>query len=141
MGNSGNLIQRLPRKFIKTITFVNGAGTGAIGTVALFTVVGSIFIERLTARCLTSLAGATATVEVGVAGNTAGLIALTTGTDIDDGDWWHDAGPEVGIGTPILNRSVEGNIIITVATANLTAGAIEFEGFYYPISADGNLAE
>ena len=66
----------------KAITYV-AATTGKQGTANLFTVTGTVAL-RIFAVCSTDLAGAGATIEVGVAGSTAGLIAQTTATDIDE---------------------------------------------------------
>lgn len=134
------LASRRPRRLIKQITFDGAAGSGAVGTIAVATVTGAIRIENLTARCLTSLVGATATVEMGVAGNTAALIAQTTAEDIDDGEFWSDATPEAGVGTPVSAKQVEGNIIITVGTAAVTAGVLEIDMTFYPASPDGHAA-
>ena len=88
------------------------------------------------------LAGATATVEVGVTGNTAAIIAQTTATDIDNGDVWRDATPAVGaeaLNDPIFIADGK-DVILTVATANVTAGVVRFYCVWYPISADGAVA-
>ena len=133
-------LKNYPRVARKTVTLSAVAGQGAVGTVALFTVQGSVVIERITALCTTLLTGATATVEVGVAGNTAALIAQTTGTDIDASEFWQDATPEAGVSPAIVEKNVKGNIILTVATADVTAGVIEFVVFWRPLSTDGSLA-
>lgn len=110
-------------------------GTGNPAT--LFTVTGLILVA-LWARCSTDLAGATATLEVGVTGDTASLIAQTTATDIDDGDKWVDSTPSAVQPLPAM-QLVSGDIIQTVATANITAGALAYELFWRPYSSDGNL--
>ena len=121
---------RVPKKVTKTVTFDGGSGSGAVGTVAIFTVTGGVWLQHMSVRCTTDLAGATATVEMGVSGNTASLVAQTTATDIDDGDWWHDATPEVGVSAPLADKSLEGNVIITVATAAVSAGVLEIVAYY-----------
>ena len=95
----------------KSITFDGGTtndigdfnGTGNTGN--LFTVTGRVALTIL-AVCTTSLVGASATVEVGTALSTAGLIAQTTGTNIDVNEIWHDATPdasvELRVVTPVL---------------------------------------
>jgi len=132
--------RRIPKKFTKTITFTGAAGLGAQGTVAVGTVTGSILIEHMAIRCNTNLAGASATVELGTAANTAALVAQTTGTDIDDGEFWKDSSPEAGVSDAITNKVVEGDIIITVGTADVTAGVLEIVAYWKPLSEDGNLA-
>ena len=130
----------------KTITF-DGGTTNAIGDfdgtgnpVTLFTVTG--FVElKIYAVCTTSLTGASSTVEVGTSTNTAGLIAQTTATDIDVGEIWHDASPDSSVepATVAPSELVNGNIILTVGTANTTAGVIDFYVVWRPISPDGNV--
>lgn len=137
---TANFLRRIPRRFKKTVTFDGGAGSGAVGTVAIATVTGSVLLNYLTARCLTNLAGATATVELGVAGNTAALIAQATATDIDAGKFWHDATPEVGVSNAVINKSLVGNVILTVATAAVSAGVLEIVMLWTPLSDDGDVA-
>lgn len=111
----------------------DSAGTG--NPYALFTVSGIVEM-RIFGICNTLLAGATATLEVGVAGNTAGLIAQTTATDIDANEIWLSATPGVlvqafGAHPFIVNNA---SIIETVGTADITAGQIDYYCIYRPIS-------
>ncbi len=126
----------------KTKTFSNAAGSGAIGTVDLFTVTGTVLM-KLFGICTTNMAGATATIEVGVAANTAGLIAQSTATDLIAGEVWLDATPTTKIEAySNATQFIVGNsptVILTVATANLTAGVIEFYCIYQPISASAQV--
>lgn len=119
-------------KLESTWTFV-AATTGAVGAHTLFTATGNCLVTVF-AVCDTSLTGS-GTVEVGVAGNTAALIAQTTGTDIDDGDIWVSATPGVGVqalpGTFILNDGAD--IILTIGTDTITAGVIDFYCLYRPL--------
>jgi hypothetical protein len=125
-----------PKVFRKTLTFAAGAGTGNIGTVAVATMTGSIFIQEIGAICTTSLtADGAATIEMGVANDTACLLAQATATTLDAGMAWA-ATPDEGIPTAV-NLTVTGNIIITVATANLTAGVITVVCYYKPMTYDG----
>lgn len=129
-----------------TATFAGGtsngrgdsAGTGNPAT--LFTVTGDVLVYIL-AKCTTLLAGATATLEVGVTGNTAALIAQTTATDIDAGEVWRDTGPAVGAET--INGAfmiVDGlDIIETTGTADITAGGLTYYCMWYPLSSDGDV--
>lgn len=132
--------RRIPKRFIKTITFDGAAGNGAVGTVPVGTVTGSVLITQAAIRCKTDLAGATATVALGTAANTTGLVTTTTGTDIDSGEFWQDATPEAGISPAIVDKAVTGNLIITVGTAAVTAGVLEIVIYYLPLSDDGNIA-
>ncbi len=123
---SGGIVVR------KSVTLQDAAGEGAIGTVAVFTVSGRCRV-RISAYCATDLTGASATIELGVAGGTALLIAQTTATDLDAGEFWSDATPAIVEGAQgFMNAALP--IIITVATAAVTAGVIEFTCEYEPIS-------
>lgn len=126
----------------KTVAFSGAAGNGAVGAVNLFTVTGSVLIRRITARCTEDLAGATATLALGVTGSTALFIAATTATDIDTGEFWLSTTPAAtGLALPaaLQNIVVDADIILTVATANITDGTIEFTVEWTPLSSDGNL--
>jgi len=109
--------------------------TGTAAAHTLFTVTGNCLVTVF-GVCDTNLAGAGATLEVGVAGNTPGLIAQTTGTDIDDGDIWVDATPGVGVeALPSMQIVNDGaDIILTIGTAAVTAGKIDFYCLYRPLS-------
>lgn len=128
----------------KSVTFAGGT-TNAIGDfdgtgnpATLFTVTGDVMVV-IWGVCSTDIAGANATIEVGVTGNTPALIAQTTGTDLDAGEVWRDATPALGAET--LNDPIfiaDGlDIILTVGTANATGGVIRFYCVWYPISATG----
>lgn len=130
----------------KTVTF-DGGTTNAAGDfdgtgnpVTLFTVTGPCLV-RILARCTTNLAGASATLEVGTALTTAGLIAQSTATDIDANEIWHDATPDasVELSSVLTQKIVTQNIIATVATANITAGVIEFTCLWYPLTEASNI--
>ena len=115
--------------------------TGTGNPATLFTVTGSVLAEVF-GVVGTSLGGATATVAVGVAGNTGAVIATTTATDLDAGMGWDDNGPALGeqhvIGTAvILGAGLD--IIQTVATADVTSGQITYYCFWRPLSSDGNV--
>lgn len=130
----------------KTVTFAGGTtndmgdydGTGNPYT--LFTVTGTVLL-RLLAKCTTNLAGATATLEVGTALSTAGLIAQSTATDIDANEIWHDTTPDSSIeATSVLaQKIVSQNILQRVGTANITSGVIEYTAIYYPLSAGASV--
>lgn len=114
---------------------------GAQGALTLFTVTGTVFAQVF-GVCQTDLAGAGATVEVGISGNTAALIAQTTGTDVDQYMTWQDATPEDNPGAVDLTaRSFVltngADVIYTIGTADLTAGVIDFYCLWAPLSSDG----
>jgi hypothetical protein len=119
--------------------------TGAQGAYTIFTVTGDIYIEQIYGLCQVTLTSAGApTIELGIAGNTAVLVAQTAGLDLDQYELWQDATPETNPGVVILlGRSwVLANgadIILTIGTADLTAGDIDFHCTWRPLSLDGNL--
>lgn len=124
----------------KTLTF-DGSTVGDVGTDALFTVTGDVAV-CIFGQCTSDLtdSGGTATLEVGISGNTAALIAQTTATGIDAGEVWLDnaaATVETLPSTKLLKRSA--SIIATTATEAITGGAIVFYCFWYPLSSDGNV--
>jgi len=114
-------------------------GTGNPHT--LFTVSGPVLIEVI-GYCTADLTGASATVEVGVAGSTAALIAQTTATAIDAGEIWHDATPDAKLeaSTVMVQQLVNDlDIIQTVGTANVTGGSIDYVAYWYPLSPDASV--
>jgi len=136
-----DLIQRVPKLFLQELTFTGATGepgdTGGAYTVA--TVTGQVLITHLSAFCTTLLAGGSATVELGTANNTAELIAQTTATDIDANEFWLSATPEVEATNAIVNKLVGADIILTTATADVTAGVIKVAMLWTPLSEGGNL--
>lgn len=132
----------------KTMTLAGGTtndpgdynGTGNPAT--LFTVTGDVLLT-IFAVCNTDLAGASATISVGATGNTAAIIPVTTATDIDDGDVWVDTVPGVGVqalpSASIFAVNDGADIIQTVATADITAGVIEYYCLWRPLSSDGKV--
>lgn len=70
----------------KAITYI-GATTGAIGATTLFTVTGVVGVRLLAVVSGVDITGA-GLIEAGVAGNTAALLAQTTGTTLDVGEIW-----------------------------------------------------
>lgn len=122
----------------KSITYVSST-TGAQGASTLFTVTGDV-IARIFAKCTVDLTGANATLEVGISGNTAALIAQTTGTTIDAGEVWYGTNPPtVGVlpGQFVLVSGTD--VIQTIATANVTAGVLTYYCLWFPISSDGSV--
>ena len=117
-----------------------GEYDGAGNPATLFTVTGTCLV-RILAKCTTTLTGASATLEVGTALDTDGLIANTTGTDIDVNEIWHDASPDNSIEAPtvLAQKIVSDNIIQTVATADVTAGVIEYTAIWYPLTPDSSV--
>jgi len=126
----------------KSQTFSNVAGSGAIGTVALFTVTGVVYASVF-GFCNTDLVGA-ATLEIGVTGSTALLTAqLADATTLDAGELYADATAttfKAMSDTVPPKAIVTTNIFATVGGANITAGQVDFYCIWTPISSDGNVS-
>lgn len=128
-------------KLESTWTFVAGT-TGAVGAHTLFTVTGNVLLTIFGVCDTTLTSGGAATIEVGVTGNTAALIAQGTGTSLADGEIWVDGTlTRVGVGAvPAMQVLNDGNdVILTIGTATLTAGAIDFYCLWRPLSSDADV--
>jgi hypothetical protein len=115
--------------------------TGATGAHTLFTVTGD-WLVSVFGICNTNLAGA-ATIEVGVANNTAGLLAqIADAENLDDGDIWVDGTPAVGVeaipATFVLNDGAD--IILTIASTAVTAGQVDFYLTGRPLESDSSIS-
>ena len=143
-----------PYRTKRTITFAGattnawGHDGGALDGAAIFTVTGLVF-AKLIAVCTTSLTGALATAEVGITGSTAIFMPTETATDIDAGQiWLNDAanatyaiiGEEQAAADNLPEYALCGNnIILTVGTANIEAGVLDFYCLWKPISDDASI--
>lgn len=125
----------------KTITYAAGT-TGATGATTLFTVTG-VVVATVFAHCTDDLtSGGAATIEVGIAGNTAAIIAQTTATTIDANEIWDDASPATI--EALANNSekiIAGgtDIIQTIGTTTITGGTLTYYCLWTPVSSDGNV--
>lgn len=138
-----NIAKVVPTAFIGATANGRGDKDGTGTPLTLFKVTGDVLV-RIFGVCTTDLAGATGTVQVGVVGNTAALIALTTATDIDADKIWSDASPTLGVDTlaSVLGPYIIVNgqdIIETVATADITSGNIYYICLWKALSPDGNV--
>ncbi len=138
-GQPVNLLKRIVRNFIKTVTF-DGTTWGDVGTDTIATVTGRVLLTHMSVYCTTSLTSSGGTLELGSPDNTPSLIALTTASDIDSADFWRDATPEVDVVGATTDMLIAANITLTTATAIVSAGVLEFVFLWLPISSDGNLA-
>jgi len=143
-GHGRALYSPLPFPVHKNMVFDGGTADdpgdydGAGNPATLFTVTGDVLLYIM-ALCKTSLAGA-ATLEVGLAGNTAVLLAqIANTTNLDKNMNWLDATPAIGEGQAPVFHPISGglDVIQTVGTANITAGEIDYYGFWRPLSSNG----
>jgi len=137
-----------PLRCEKLVTFAGGTtgawgdDGGALDGAAIFTVTGTVRM-RLIGICETNVAGA-GTIEIGVTGGTATLIAqVADATDIDAGNIWHDATTDAFVElSSVATEKIVANgldVLLTVTTANLTSGAIRFICSWYPLSAGASV--
>jgi len=109
----------------KAITY-SALTTGAIATTNLFTITGTVAL-RIFAVCSVLLdSDGASTIEVGIAGATAGLIAQTTATTIDADEIWIDATPAKIETLPSLSILNGQTIIQTIATETIKAGVLTY---------------
>jgi len=134
------LLTRVPKHYLKTITFDGAAGSGAVGSVNVATVTGRILLLEASLHCTTALAGG-GSISFGVTGNTAALIASTTGTDIDAGEFWADTTPEAAVSDAIVNKNISADMLFTIITDTITAGVIEVSLFWLPYSNGAKVGE
>ena len=122
-------------------TFVNTT-TGAQGSHTLFTVTGDVLVT-IFGSCTTNMTGSTADFEVGVTGNTAGLIAQIADVEtLDAGDIYQDATPEVGTVALPSSRIIVGglDILLKITSVTITAGVIDWYCLWRPLSEGANIS-
>ncbi|MBX3498108.1 MAG: hypothetical protein KF889_01590 [Alphaproteobacteria bacterium] len=122
----------------------HGDHDGTADPYTLFTVTGDVMISDFFGVCNTAVVSAsdTGTLEVGVAGNTAKIIAQTTagsGT-IAAGDVITDAGSEAGVDVNAHSGAKHyiangADIIETLATNNFNSGQIDWYCVWAPVEA------
>ena len=141
MAAGKNLLSRVPNHFVQTIVFDGTSGLGLVNVaVTVARVTGRVLVTNMGIYCSTSLAGATATISLGTAGQTAAIIAATTATDIDSGDWWQDMSPAQQTDTAIKDTLLDaGGLQYEPLVADITGGTLNLYLFWLPLSIDGNL--
>ncbi|MBI4637687.1 MAG: hypothetical protein HY727_15220 [Candidatus Rokubacteria bacterium] len=131
-----------PYRASKSLAFTGAANLGAVGNVPLFTVTGEVLIVAFVPFCTVDLAGAGATLALGVTNATALFIAATTATDIDLGEFWVDTTPDpngVALPAALKDIAITDHIVGTVAVAAITAGTIRWDCYWIPLSSDGKV--
>lgn len=141
MAAGKSLLSRVPNHFVQDITFTGASGLGLVNvSVSVARVTGEVLITNMGIYCVTSLAGASATISLGSAGNTAAIIAATTATDIDSGDWWTDTTPAQQTATAIKDTLLDaGGLQYEPLTATISGGRLRLMLFWLPLSTDGQL--
>jgi len=131
----------------KSITF-DGATVNAIGDhdgtgdpATVFTVTGQVIVKIIPVCTTTLTFDADATIELGIAGATAVIVALTdlTVEGLAAEEIWHDTTPDAEIeASSVVPEHVitdSNDVILTVATANVLTGVIAFYALWRPLSA------
>lgn len=122
----------------KAITYA-AATTGAASSKTIFTVTGLVRV-RIFAVCTPTLtSGGSATINVGTAITSGGLIASITATNLATGEIWHDATPDasVELDTVSAAKLVSQDIKETIGTTTITGGSIKYTVLWQPVSDDG----
>lgn len=124
----------------KTLTFSGQTP----GTINLFMCQGTNVV-RIVCVCTTTVTVTGApTLEVGVSGATAAIIAQTTADLLAEGEIWHDVTPDATIEAMSTMRdfiTADSNAIaLTITTAtSVDEGVLEFYCLWSPLSADGSV--
>lgn len=143
------VLSKNPRVVSKTISAAASQLTTGLSPVTLFNVEGDV-LARVWATVQTGIAstGATGTIAIGVTGNTGAFLAATTadGTNFPAGSVWAgDTSPtvkaEVFSGAALNWCPIAGgaDIIATIATNSMTAGAIKFYCQFIPLDATASV--
>lgn len=116
---------------------------GSQGLHRIYTLTGDVLVS-IFGVCRQTLLGATATIEVGVAGDNDVIIPVTTATNLTNYEIWYDASPtatveayEMAANTIVVSNGR--NIELYIGTADLTQGSIDFYCFWSPLASDGNV--
>lgn len=113
-------------------------GTGNPAT--LFTVTGEVLVQIFATVQTALVSAGGGTIEVGIAGNTAALIAQSAAADLLINTVWIDTTPGTVQALPSAQVLTNGtDIIQTIATANVTAGVMTYYALWVPLSSTGNL--
>ena len=121
----------------KVITYT-ALTTGAVGLTTLFTVTGTVAVRVFAVCSGVDLTGS-GTLEVGISGNTAAIVAQTAATAIDVGEIWYGTNPPT-VGVMPSQLILAGtDIIQTIATNTVTAGTLTYYCLWYPITRNGNV--
>ena len=139
--------KQLPRTVSKAnADMSSGFGTGD-SPVAQFTVTGDVLVRAVgvVTTNMTST-GSTGTISLGTSDAVAALIPAATadGTALQAGDVWFDATsgtdagalPDDGSWVAIADSA---NIVMTVATNDITAGGVTVYAQWIPLSSDGDV--
>lgn len=138
-----NVPSDVPIHVSKTIALDGSAGAGAIGTVAVWTITGTVIFVRHSMRCTEDLVSAAAgNLQYGDAGSANRYITSTVATAIDINMFWLNATPQSrALALPAPFKEImlgpDGDTIITVTDGAVTDGTFVADAWYLPVSSDG----
>ncbi len=119
---------------------------GDAGAVTLFEVTGHVLAKVFGVVETPVTGGAGFTFEVGIAGNTAALIAQTDGTLLLEDTLWQDAAPDANPGA--IDETARAfviaggeDVIQTIATDAATAGRIHYVCLWKALSEGASVVE
>lgn len=118
---------------------------GEESTITLFNVTGTVYVQFIGVCQVRPVAvSGTPTMEVGIAGNTAAIIAQTNSVNILQYSVWesatisaHPSAVTLELRSFIITNGAD--IILTLAGAHINAGTIDFYATWSPLSADGTI--
>ena len=118
-------------------------------TFTVFTVTGDVVVRCVGVCDVALAAGGVETIELGVAGATAAVIAqMADGNNLDAHEIWAAAAPSATAAQVLTTWSTTNNVVIptgqdiiftTGGGNNMTGGDLDFYCLWYPLSADGNV--
>lgn len=121
--------------------FVDDAG--AQGAFTIFTITNDVLLQVFGICDVALTSAGAATIELGVTGATARLIAQTTATLLIANEVWHDATPDETVtqldidGARMFVVANGQDAIFTIGAFDLTAGDIDFYALWRPLSSTG----
>lgn len=129
----------------KIVTFTGAANLGQAGTnTTWFSVTGEVLVLAISGSCTANLteAAPTATITLGITGNTNLFIAATNAVDIDANEFWVSTTPTAnGIALPAACKDilVTDDILSAVAAQNINGGTLRIDVRWVPMSSNGFL--
>jgi hypothetical protein len=131
----------------KTVTFTGASTLGLAGTnTTWFTVTGGlVVVQYLAGRVTTNTAvGGAATITLGITGSTALFIGATTASGlVTTAEIWESTTPTangIAAAAALKDIIIDQNIISAVAAFNITAGVIEMNCVWRPLTPGAVLA-
>jgi len=141
--DSFGIVRVAPTAFDGGTAGARGDDGGTNDPFTLFTVTGDVLVRIFGVCTVDLVSDGGGTLEVGVTGNTALLIAQSTATAIDANEIWNDTTPAIGdtlaniTGPFVIPNGLD--IIESVGTADITAGNIYYICLWRPLSRDGSV--